>query len=111
MTGNDENADSAEVLAINKLQERYLAAMHGVQTGVAVLMERDADGDSTTPKHLRVGVNSAMVGQAALAKLLIDLGVVTERQLWEHLVTAAEDERERYQTLVRDILGPGVNLL
>ena len=54
----------------------YEAAAHAMQTGVAFLMER---GDKATePKHLRVGINSAMVEHAALVRLLISKGVITD---------------------------------
>ena len=50
-------------------QDRYVKAAHAMQSGVAVCMERGTA--ETTPKHLRVGVNSAMVNDAAIARLLI----------------------------------------
>ena len=39
--------------------QRYLDAAHAMQTGVAFTMHQDSS--QTDPKHLRVGINSAMV--------------------------------------------------
>ena len=48
---------------------------HAIQSGVAQKMSLDSS--ETDPKHLRVGVNSAMCDHAALVKVLIDEGVLT----------------------------------
>lgn len=69
--------------------------MHGVQSGVAAKMELDPT--ETTPKHLRVGVNSAMVQHAALVRLLMSKGIVTEAEYWADQADAADEERERYE--------------
>ena len=53
-----------------KTYDDYLKAAHAMQSGVAFKMHTDPS--ETQPKHLRVGVNSAMVEQSAIAKLLID---------------------------------------
>jgi hypothetical protein len=47
--------------------------------------------DAHTPKHLRVGVNSAFIANAALTRLLIEKGVFT----MEEYVRAQADEMER----------------
>jgi hypothetical protein len=90
------------------LLERYMSAAHGMQTGVAYKMEYDA-GD-TTPKHLRVGVNSAMVDSYTIARLLIEKGIFTEE---EYLTTQAEEmerERDSYKQWLERYLGTGVNI-
>jgi hypothetical protein len=43
-------------------RKRYHDALHAVQSGVAVMIQREPDGEAS-PKHLRVGVNAAMLGQ------------------------------------------------
>lgn len=75
--------------------ERYKAAAHGMQTGVAFDLER---GDqSGTPKHLRVGINVAMSDHAALVTLLMAKGLFTEIEYLEALADAMEAERKRYE--------------
>jgi len=74
---------------------RYQAAVHAMQSGVAFLM--NLDPAETQPKHLRVGVNSAMVDSSALAKLLIDKGVVSEEEYAQAIADGMEREVESYK--------------
>ena len=89
--------------------ERYLAACHAMQTGVAIEMQ--ITPKPTSPKHLRVGVNSALVANAAIARLLIAKGVFT---LEEHEKAAADEmelEKIRYKMHLENQLGRPVELL
>lgn len=87
---------------------RYTAAMHAVQSGVAA---EHADGSQDgTPKHLRVGINSAMIGQAALARLLIDAGVFTLDQWEAALADQAEAEVALYEQRLSGRRGTRVTL-
>lgn len=83
--------------------KRYLEAAHGMQTAVAMLMEHDPG--ETSPKHLRVGVNAAIVDVAALAKLLVTKGLITDDEYCVSVAEMMEAERDRYQQLVREKLG------
>lgn len=90
-------------------KERYLIAAHGMQSGVAMMMERDVK--ETSPKHLRVGVNSALSDQSALAGLLIAKGIITEEEYVKAIADAMERERDRYQTILREIYdSPNITL-
>lgn len=91
-----------------ELQQEYAELMHAVQSGVAA--EMAISSHSVEPKHLRVGINSAQVNDAALVRLLIEKGVFTELEYFEHLVTEARREKERYERLLSTKLGPVVNL-
>jgi hypothetical protein len=75
--------------------DRYLAAMHAMQSGVAAEMHRDPK--PTEPKHLRVGVNSALLGNAAIGALLIEKGVITQDEYECALADAAEREKATYE--------------
>lgn len=75
--------------------ERYLRAMHGVQSGVAYEMTKDTK--PTDPKHLRVGINAAMIEHGALVKVLFDKGVLTEDEYYAALADGAEEELRRYE--------------
>lgn len=88
--------------------DRYHAAMHGMQTGVAV----DQSNGSTdgTPKHLRVGINSALVDSAALATLLMAKGLFTIDEYHAALADAAEAERDRYVVHLKEKYGLDVTL-
>ena len=73
----------------------YDEALHAMQSGVAAKMARD--GSDTSPKQLRVGVNSAMCENAALVRLLIAKGVFTLEEFSAELTQEMEREVERYQ--------------
>lgn len=88
---------------------RYAAAAHAMQSGVAMEMNFDLSG--VEPKHLRVGVNSALVAQGGLARLLIDKGLITEAEYTAAVADAMEAEVARYEEILRQRLGhSGVTL-
>jgi len=79
----------------------YEQAAHGMQTAVAFEIEQQRGDDpntrSTSPKHLRVGINARAVDHAALAYILIRKGIITEAEYLEELRLAMNDELARYQ--------------
>ncbi len=76
-------------------KERYLAAAHGMQSGVA--FEETLGAKDMTPRHLRVGVNSAMVEHAALVDLLLSKGVISEEEYFKALADGMEREVAAYE--------------
>ena len=66
-------------------------------------MEMHTRSRSTELKHLRVGVNSAMVDSAGLATLLIEKGIITGDEYEKALADAMEHERERYEALLSEV--------
>jgi hypothetical protein len=94
-------------------QQRYVKAMHAMQSGVKTDMATDPNQNSqgaTTPKHLRVGLNGALADQGALAKLLIAKGIFTEAEYLDAIADAAEAEQARYEQLLSDRFGKPVTL-
>lgn len=88
--------------------KRYTDAMHAVQTAVAFELGR---GDtSASPKHLRVGVNSALIQSSVLAELMISKGVITWEEYWKALAEKAEEEVAKYKKEIRDTYGIDVEL-
>jgi len=83
--------------------ERYYAALHAVQSGVA--MKMNWDRTDTEPKHLRVGINSMLIDTGAMAKLLIDKGIITEDEYYKALADMAEEEVKRYEKLIKEHYG------
>ncbi len=105
----DQDDDERE--RTKRATARYMTAMHGVQSGVAMLMNyEDGATAETSPKHLRVGVNSALVDAGALADLLIRKGVITRLEYAEALAEKAEQERASYEALVSSRVGAKVTL-
>lgn len=73
----------------------YMEAAHGVQTAMA---HRIGLGQGlASPKHLRTGINLAMVEHGALVSLLIDKGLFTSEEYMEYLRLATNEELAREQ--------------
>lgn len=87
---------------------RYAAACHAMQSGVAMEMQRGAR--NTEPKHVRVGVNSALVDSSALAELLIAKGVITHDEYAEALAAGMEREVSTYEQRLSEQLGTNITL-
>lgn len=93
---------------VHRLQERYVALMHAMETGVATKMSFDPS--DTSPKRTRVGINSALLQTSALAKLLMDNRIITELEWWTVLVEFAENEVRMYQEVLSSFSGEQVYL-
>jgi hypothetical protein len=88
--------------------ERYEAAAHAMQTGVAYEMNQGSK--DTEPKHLRVGVNSALVDCAALADLLIAKGLFTQGEYVKAIADEMEAEVKRYEDRLSKTMGATIKL-
>ncbi len=93
---------------IDELRERYLAALHAVQTGIEY--KRQYDRSFVNEKHMRVGVDSAHITDAAIQRLLIAKGIITYEELMEVLVIEAEAEQARYEAELSAHYGRPVRL-
>jgi hypothetical protein len=87
----------------------YEEACYAMQAGVG-LREKLGRSNETTPKHLRVGVNSAMVEHSALARLLVAKGIITEPEYREALAEGMRDEVALYEQGLTEELGKTVTL-
>lgn len=81
--------------SLEENKEMYLKCLHAVQTGIAYKMQYDLH--ETTPKHLRTGINNAIVSNTALVRLLIRKGLITEDEYFESLVAEMKMEVNRYE--------------
>ena len=90
-------------------RKRYNAAAHAMQSGVAFEMSAGVSKE-TEPKHLRVGVNSAMVDSAALAGLLIAKGLFTLEEYEKAIADQMEAEAESYRKRIADRTGANISL-
>lgn len=73
----EENAEKTKLM--NLILENH-KLLHAIQSGVAATM--DYKPTETEPKHLRVGINNALISNGALLNLLISKGFFTELE-WE----------------------------
>lgn len=95
-------------MPLEEYRQRYERAMHAVQSGVAAKMTYDPT--DTTPKHLRTGVNSAMVQHSGLVLLLMRKGVISESDYWAAMADAAEQERALYEEWLSERTGTPIHL-
>jgi hypothetical protein len=95
---------------IEDLKAQYEELLHAAQSGVAMLMNYEEGDGETSPKHLRVGVNSALVQNSALAMLLMRKGVFTEEEYWAAQVELWQAEVESYEQIIEQRLGTKVTL-
>jgi len=88
--------------------DRYRIQAHAMQSGVAAKM--NIDPSDTSPKHLRVGINSAMSDVGGLAGLLIKKGVFTMEEYTEAIADSMEREADSYRQYLSDHFGRKVDL-
>jgi hypothetical protein len=69
---------------------------HAIQSGVRMEMELQLN-NAATPKHLRTGVNIALVETGAIGMLLIRKGLVTEEEYYNTLLEKLREEVRDYQ--------------
>lgn len=94
---------------IKEYVDRYNAALHAVQTGVAMKMQL-GEMSSTSPKHLRTGINSALVNCAGIAQLLMDKGIFTEEEYFRYQAEWMENEQRGFEEELSDKLNKKVTL-
>ena len=99
-----------------KAQERYRKAAHAMQSGVKFLMESEPglnypESGECSPKHLRTGVNSALVDSGALAGLLIRKGLISEEEYFEVLAEIMEKDVKSYEEKLSRRFGKPTHLL
>lgn len=77
----------------------YKELLHAMQSGIAMMLEYGST--EGTPKHLRVGVNTSLLSEGALAGLLIKKGIVTEEEYYKALRDMAQEEVNHYTRRIR----------
>lgn len=95
-------------MTIEESVARYHEALHAMQSGVAT--EMGVDPKPTEPKHLRVGINSALVNNEAIATLLIEKGIITQEEYTEQVAISMEKEKKSYEQRLSQYF-PGQNIV
>lgn len=81
-------------------RRRYESAMHAMQAAEGLILAGELRGVAPeavirTLKHMRVGVNSALMTCGTHTRLLIEKGIITELEYVEAVADDAEREAER----------------
>jgi hypothetical protein len=98
-----------------ELQRRYFSAAHSIQSAIAFLIGRDElegvqpDSRSTSPKHMRVGIDMTKAEMGGLVALLIEKGVITLDEYEEAITRGLEREQKRYAATARERIGINVS--
>lgn len=105
--------DEERIAAAN---ERYMAAMHAVQSGIAMKLNIEGGPQERplglfSPKHTRVGITSMQVDAHAVATLLIEKGIITQAEYHEQIAKSAEEERDRWEAELSEYYGRKVTLI
>jgi hypothetical protein len=95
-------------MTIYEFQEKYERLQHSMQAAIGFEMENNSN--LRNPKHQRVGINTALVEIASIAKLLIDKKVITEDEYFEYLLDGMKREAERCKVSALQYLPPGTNI-
>lgn len=95
-------------LEVDKLAKRLVSAVKKMQSGVA--MELGVDPGSGTPKHLRVGVNTALSDHGALVRLLVNKGIITEEEYFDYASTFMESEVRMYEQRLTQLFRTKITL-
>jgi len=99
--------------------ERYERACHAMQSGVKLMQNYEhpelvisdnAIEASDSPKHLRVGINTAMCDLAALVKLLVDKEIINMEDYYSSMADEMEEEVKRFEQRIKVQTGINVTL-
>ena len=91
-----------------QVRDEYLGLCHAMQSGVAMDMAHGLE--DTSPKHLRVGINTAKCDHAALVRLLIDKGILTDGDYLTAIRDEMRREVSRYEAEISERVGAKVTL-
>jgi hypothetical protein len=97
-------------MSIEEDAKRWERAAHAMQSGVAMEMQIPIRQKSTEPKHLRVGVNTAISDHGALIKLLIAKGFFTEVEYMKAIADQMEVEKTMYEERLTAHFGKPIKL-
>lgn len=82
---------------LKTLMAENTALLHAMQSGVAYSIEYGLNKEDTEPKHLRVGINNALISTGALVDLLISKGVISQEEWVEAYNACLRKEVESYE--------------
>lgn len=85
-----------------ELFDEFHRLAHAMQSGVNIEQHYT---DQCSPKHLRTGVNVAMVEHSALCELLVEKGIVTPTELFTSMIRKMHAEIDAYRLRIAERMG------
>jgi hypothetical protein len=98
---------------MNDFASRARAALHKIQSYWFLKIGNELvlpDTHACSPKHLKVGIESALASCEAIQTLLIEKGIVTLAEVQEAVAHACEERADEREAELRATYGPGVTL-
>lgn len=92
----------AQVKRMNELCHRMQTAIGALQSYAKQNRIRFRE---TEPKHLRVGVNNALIEVSAMARLLVSKGIITAEEHFDSIIQMLNFEVDSYDIRVKETLG------
>ena len=86
---------------------KYLELAHAMQTGVEFRQNKQ----DQTPKHLRVGINTAMSDMGGLVTLLIEKGVITAEEYEAAITASMQREVDSYRQHIAEETGNPIDAI
>lgn len=96
-------------MTIEQLAEENFALLHAVQSGIMQKMEAGISKE-TEPKHLRVGVNNALIETSALLTVLVNKGILTAEEYFTEVNNLLREEVKRYEQELTEHYGGKINI-
>jgi hypothetical protein len=93
---------------VNKWEEAH-AILHALQSGIAAKIDIGLSAGET-PKHLRVGVDNAIIMLSALQKALQDKGIILEDEFLDAYLFLLREEQERVEAELSKHMGVEIKL-
>jgi len=78
-----------------ELANEHQALQHAMQTGV--MLDQERGSQCGTSKHLRVGLNTALVDHGSLVDLLVKKGIITDEEYAQAMRDGMQSEVDRYE--------------
>lgn len=97
-------------MTLPELLAEHAALLHSMQSGVKYTIEYGLD-DAHSPKHLRTGVNNALVSNGALVDILIQKGIFTEEEFMTAYNNVLRKEVASYEDALSKHLKTKITLL
>lgn len=103
-----EGVPTKEEQILLAYSKRYSDAVQAMQSGV--MGEMPYNPNPTSPKHLRVGINVALVDHGSLVRGLVKKGVITNEEYYQWIAEGMEAEHKRYEAYLTKMFGKPVKL-
>jgi len=91
-----------------ELAEEIQKLQYAMQTGIMYMVEKGSK--TCQPKHMRTGINSALIFNGSVVRLLVEKGLITREEYAEAAVADLRAEVKRYESELSEIFKSNIKL-